>query len=150
MKLWLLALLRYRRRGERRSVVTASASGLRAAGERYHAPRGNQSDAVVVISGSTIASVGTAATGLNVSGVIVPGLIDLHNHYTWNVLPRWTPKVRNANRYEWQEDPEYALRLGGPHYAMIDAGFGCDMIQYAEIKALVNGATAVRWRTCRW
>jgi 5-methylthioadenosine/S-adenosylhomocysteine deaminase len=141
MKLWLLAIL-----------VTAGVMSVdllsQPAPQRFAllghviTPQGNQSNAVVEISGGTIAGVGTAATGLNVDGVIVPGLIDLHNHYTWNVLPRWTPKVRYANRYEWQEEPEYALRLAGPHGAMMEAGFGCDMIRYAEIKALVNGATS--------
>lgn len=85
---------------------------------------------------------GQAGTAINeIDGVVFPGLIDLHNHLTWNVLPRWTPTRTFSNRYEWQELPDYARMLSGPHYALIGARLGCLMNRFAEIKALVNGAT---------
>src|ERR1700744_3886661 len=33
------------------------------------------------------------ATGnrVRISGIILPGFIDLHDHLTWNVQPRWLP-----------------------------------------------------------
>ena len=39
--------------------------------------------------------------------VIAPGLIDLHNHLTWNVFPRWHPVQEFGNRYDWQQKPIY-------------------------------------------
>jgi hypothetical protein len=101
-------------------------------------------DGVIRISAGRIQSVSAEASAdaIVVDGVIFPGLVDLHNHLTWNVLPRWTPSVRFGNRYEWQEDPEYATSLSGPHNTLTAAGLGCDMNRYAEIKAIVNGATA--------
>ncbi len=100
---------------------------------------------VIRLGGGHIEAVGIEQAGtevIEVDGVVFPGLIDLHNHLTWNVLPRWTPTRSFSNRYEWQELPDYARTLSGPHYALTGAGFGCTMNRYAEIKALVNGATA--------
>lgn len=83
------------------------------------------------------------ATIIRVDGVVFPGLIDLHNHLTWNVLPRWRLPSPVANRYEWQAMPEYAARLSGPEGALMAQGSGCDMERYAEVKALLGGATSV-------
>jgi 5-methylthioadenosine/S-adenosylhomocysteine deaminase len=80
---------------------------------------------------------------IRVDGVVFPGLIDLHNHLVWNVFPRWRPKSPVANRYEWQALPEYDAELNGPEAALIAGGKGCDMERYAEVKALLGGATSV-------
>jgi 5-methylthioadenosine/S-adenosylhomocysteine deaminase len=102
-------------------------------------------DGVIRWSGGhieTVASGSATDNAINVDGVVFPGLIDLHNHLTWNVLPRWTPPHVFSNRYEWLELPDYTRALSGPHYALTAAGLGCVMNRYAEIKALVHGATA--------
>ena len=55
-------------------------------------------DSVVVVSGSRIRAAGTRANvpipaeadKINGSGkFLTPGLIDLHDHITWNLLPLW-------------------------------------------------------------
>jgi 5-methylthioadenosine/S-adenosylhomocysteine deaminase len=83
------------------------------------------------------------ATVISVDGIVFPGLIDLHNHLVWNVFPRWTLPSPVANRYEWQALSEYAARLSGPEATLIANGAGCDMERYAEVKALLGGATSV-------
>ena len=88
-------------------------------------------------------SVPKDATIIRVDGIVFPGLIDLHNHLVWNVFPRWTLPCPVANRYEWQALPEYAARLTGPEATLIANDAGCDMERYAEIKALLGGATSV-------
>jgi hypothetical protein len=70
-----------------------------------------------------------------------PGLIDLHNHLTWNVLPNWQPPRLYSNRYEWQDTPAYALALSSPCGAMIAADAACDMNRFGEVKSIVNGGT---------
>ena len=48
------------------------------------------------IQGAKIAGVSAPAAGetaIDVGGVIFPGLIDLHNHLTWNVMPDWQAPV---------------------------------------------------------
>jgi 5-methylthioadenosine/S-adenosylhomocysteine deaminase len=102
---------------------------------------------VVTIQGTTIASVAAAGgrdQSIAVDGVIFPGLIDLHDHLTWNVMPNWQPPRVFTNRYEWQDTAGYQASLNGPYYWLRDAypDADCDMNLFGEIKALVNGATA--------
>jgi 5-methylthioadenosine/S-adenosylhomocysteine deaminase len=101
--------------------------------------------AVVTVAGGRIASVtpGTdSAKAVAIDGVMFPGLIDLHNHLTWNVLPNWQPPRLFSNRYDWQELPEYAQSLSGPYNTMMNAGAGCDMNRFGEVKSIVNGGTS--------
>lgn len=79
---------------------------------------------------------------IETNGFIYPGLIDLHNHLTWNAHPRWKPPQMSRNRYDWQAMPEYTAELNGPHYAVAkDAS--CDLERFGEVKALAWGATSV-------
>src|SRR5262245_9219846 len=79
-------------------------------------------DGTVTTQGQKIAGVVPAAASdptRPIDGVIFPGLIDLHNHLTWNVLPNWQPPQKYTNRYAWQDAPEYALNLSGPYAALM-------------------------------
>ena len=104
---------------------------------------------VVLVSGKNIQAVGkdvALPAGVKVvdtEAFIYPGLIDLHDHITWNFLPRWKPAQKFNNRYEWQQIPEYGIALNTPHGQIFDEGFACDANQYAEVKAIVGGATSV-------
>jgi len=107
-------------------------------------------DGALTITGQTIGAVGPASAVPGAGSaikpadvVILPGFIDLHNHLTWNVLPRWVPGRRFASRYEWQDSPEYDRLLVAPHNAVMDKnGAPCESEIYAEIKALIGGATS--------
>ncbi len=102
----------------------------------------------VLVRQGLIAAVGTSVQApagtpvVETDGVIFPGLIDLHNHLTWNVLPRWSPPHMVGDRYEWQAMPSYLKALVDPHGAMVKEGLSCDMERYAEIKAIIGGATS--------
>jgi 5-methylthioadenosine/S-adenosylhomocysteine deaminase len=126
-----------------RSQETYALSGI------VWTPSGFVQHAVVVISNGIIERVDTAdirlPTGVkvvNTGGVIFPGLIDLHNHLTWNVFPRWTPPVPVGDRYEWQALPQYAEQLSNPEGKLIGNNLGCEMERYGEVKALLGGATS--------
>jgi cytosine/adenosine deaminase-related metal-dependent hydrolase len=111
------------------------------------APGGIIADGAVSISGQMITAVGPSASisgaaTVKVPGVILPGFIDLHNHLTWNVLPRWVPARKFNNRYEWQDTAEYDRVLVAPHNVVM-ASAACEAEIYAEIKALAGGATSV-------
>jgi 5-methylthioadenosine/S-adenosylhomocysteine deaminase len=80
---------------------------------------------------------------IHTGGVIFPGLIDLHNHLTWNVFPRWNSGRPVGDRYDWQAMADYAATLSGPEATLVNRGDGCDMERYAELKALLGGATSV-------
>ena len=78
-----------------------------------------------------------------IDGIILPGLIDLHNHLTWNVHPRWQPPNPYSNREEWQLSKEYIKILDEPQFDLVwTAELGCEANLYAEVKALVGGATS--------
>src|SRR5215469_15252773 len=103
----------------------------------------------VLIVGQKIKAVGrdvalpAGTKVIETEGFIYPGLVDLHNHLTWNLLPRWKPGQLFSNRYEWQQSQMYKLMLTTPEAKVIDANLDCDANRYAEIKAIVGGATSV-------
>jgi 5-methylthioadenosine/S-adenosylhomocysteine deaminase len=107
-------------------------------------------DGIVSISGSKILSVGPfsgrsqTASVVETDSFIFPGLIDLHDHITWNLLPRWNPGELFNNRYEWQQRTAYKIALDGPHAKLVaDHALACDADRFGEIKAIVGGATSV-------
>jgi 5-methylthioadenosine/S-adenosylhomocysteine deaminase len=111
------------------------------------APTGFLADSSVTIAGSKIVQLGgTVPTGANVvetDSFIFPGLIDLHNHITWNFLPRWKPNELFANRYEWQQRQAYKIALDAPHRGVLnEPGMACDAERYGEVKVMVGGATS--------
>lgn len=73
---------------------------------------------------------------------VFPGLINLHSHMQYHVLPLW----RNAqgqfnNRFEWRRDPDYRQKVSATMRR-----FGrdlCDNIKWAELKAIAGGTTAI-------
>ena len=103
----------------------------------------------VVIDGGRIAAAGASVTipagamVVHTDGVIAPGLIDLHNHLTWNVFPRWKPMEEFGSRYDWQQKPVYNILLTAPHQAIVEAGLECEAERYAEVKAITEGETSV-------
>ena len=107
------------------------------------------SDGAISILGSQIDDVGATLTGtqgtiVETDSFIFPGLIDLHDHITWNLLPRWRPNQLFINRYEWQQTTAYSMALEEPHRAIsADHELACDADRLGEIKAIVGGATSV-------
>ena len=88
-------------------------------------PSGIIADGAMTVSGQRITAVGpgssASASAIKVRGIILPGFIDLHNHLTWNVLPRWVPGRTFADRYAWQDTAEYDRVLVTPHTLALNA-----------------------------
>src|SRR5438105_4637080 len=86
-------------------------------------------DGLVTISGEKIERVGPfvsqpgGAKVIETDGVIFPGLIDLHDHITWNLFPRWKPNRMFSNRYDWQALQSYKIALDAPHRQLFKEGF---------------------------
>ena len=106
-------------------------------------------DGVVAIEGEKIVQVGPYAgkpaggPAVATDSFIYPGLINLHDHITWNLFPRWTQNVEFSTRYEWQQRTAYGVALSTPHAQLFSAGLGCDANRFGEVKAIVGGATSV-------
>jgi cytosine/adenosine deaminase-related metal-dependent hydrolase len=80
---------------------------------------------------------------VHTDGIIAPGLIDLHNHLTWNIFPRWKPIEKFGNRYDWQQKPVYNIQMTVPHQMIVQEGLECEAERYAEVKAITEGETSV-------
>jgi 5-methylthioadenosine/S-adenosylhomocysteine deaminase len=111
-------------------------------------PDGIVENGTVLIQQGKIASLGAHidlpanVTVIDTHAVIAPGLIDLHNHLTYNIFPRWHPIEEFGNRYDWQQKPIYQTLIESPHAAMVADGLECEMERYAEVKAISEGETS--------
>jgi 5-methylthioadenosine/S-adenosylhomocysteine deaminase len=101
----------------------------------------------LVVTGGVIAAAGAnvepppGSRVIDTGGFIYPGLVDLHNHLTWNAHPRWSPGTLTRNRYEWQSFDSYGIGLRGPQSKVMDAA-ACDVARFGEVKSLVWGGTS--------
>ncbi|MBB3225161.1 amidohydrolase family protein [Pseudoduganella umbonata] len=90
------------------------------------------------------AGVAVTATG----GTIFPGLIDLHNHLTYNMLPLWQVPKRYTNRNQWRtEEASYQSDVARPASLLArhpDAGYTRAIIRYAECRSLFGGVTTAQ------
>lgn len=88
--------------------------------------------------------VATTATG----GTIFPGLIDLHNHLTYNMLPLWQVPRRYTNRNQWRtEEATYQSDVARPASLLAkhpDADYTRAIIRYAECRSLFGGVTTAQ------
>ncbi len=82
------------------------------------------------------------AIEIDTGGIILPGLINLHDHIVWNIIPRWNPDQVFKNRYEWrlgnEENKENSATVNG-----LRSEFFCQMNTYGEVRALVGGTTSI-------
>lgn len=85
-------------------------------------------------------TVAPVATG----GTIYPGLIELHNHLSYNILPLWRVPQLYGNRDQWQNAKSYKTSVTGPMSAIALADDGSllpALVRYVEAKCLVAGTT---------
>lgn len=86
------------------------------------------------------------AARLQTRGCVYPGLIDLHGHMVYNVLPLWSPPGQTApfvSREEWPKHGSYEGMVSDPANAL-GALAGKAVLKYVEAKAAIGGVTAVQ------
>jgi len=82
-------------------------------------------------------------------GTIFPGLIELHNHLSYDVLPPWSPvPKRFENRGQWPNHPDYRRLVSGPMTVLgqykDESGrypILAPLVRYVECKCLLGGVT---------
>ncbi|MGN6302441.1 MAG: amidohydrolase family protein [Angustibacter sp.] len=97
---------------------------------RAHAPAGFESAPVVDVG----------------SSIVMPGLVDLHNHLAYNTLPLWTEPTQQTpflHHSSWPRAASYARSTTWPAYALITA-CPAELLAYVETKAVVGGTTTVQ------
>jgi 5-methylthioadenosine/S-adenosylhomocysteine deaminase len=83
-----------------------------------------------------------AVVARETQGTIYPGLIELHNHLSYNALPLWTVTQRYTNRDHWAGTVNYGRDISGPMSVLGRTdGYPEAIARYAECKCLLGGVT---------
>ena len=85
----------------------------------------------------------------NSRGTLYPGLIELHNHLSYNALPLWSPVPKIfQHRGQWPDHPDYRKLISGPMRVVGEyrdahgkAALLAPLVRYVECKCLLGGVT---------
>jgi len=111
-----------------------------------------ESDTLTCVDASCAGAAGAAdATVVNTHGVIMPGMIDTHNHILFDIFDEtdWAPTKSYGNHNQWPNEPRYQAMVDAKQYMNgegtpnLDPGFGCEMDKFGEMKGLVAGTTSI-------
>ena len=82
---------------------------------------------------------------LEAGGTVFPGLIDLHNHVAYNLLPLWQVPQHYTNRDTWGNSAEYHQKVTAPMKTIGEAtALLPALVRYVECKALIGGVTTTQ------
>ena len=97
--------------------------------------------AAVVKEGDELPEEYSGAPVVDTGGTIYPGLIDLHNHFAYNIRPLWPLPKRYDNRSQWGT-PLYSAEVSKPVKAIAGSYRTARyLVRYVEAKALIGGTT---------
>ena len=84
----------------------------------------------------------TGAPVIKTAGTIFPGLIELHNHLSYNVLQLWQVPRIFAHRGQWSDHPDKKRLISQPMSVLASIGGTIEaVVRYVEAKCLVSGVT---------
>ena len=115
-------------------------------------------DGVVYVSRGSIVAVQKADAAapagfdgvkvLATKGTIYPGLIDLHDHLSYNPLQLWDVPKRFTNRDQWAQGDTYRKLVTGPMKALAHTPkYVPAIVRYVECKCLAGGTTTTQGMT---
>jgi 5-methylthioadenosine/S-adenosylhomocysteine deaminase len=112
----------------------------------------------VLVLSDTLACVGptcasapgaASATVVDTHGIILPGLVDIHNHILFDIFDEthWTPAQNYTNHDQWVDETKYDAMLDAKQYLNSEGGspveLSCEMDKFGELKGLVGGSTTI-------
>ncbi|MBI4954143.1 MAG: amidohydrolase family protein [Myxococcales bacterium] len=112
----------------------------------------------VLVVGDTLACVAAdcsgdpnagAASVVETNGIILPGLIDAHNHILFDIFDEtdWAPTQAYNNHNQWTNEARYSAMVDAKQWLNGEFGsplsLNCELNKYGELKALVSGTTSV-------
>lgn len=92
----------------------------------------------------------SGATVVQTNGIISPGLIDGHNHILFDIFNEddWSPPQIYTNHNQWPNNAAYGEMVDAKQYLNGEMSspvyYGCEMLKYGEMKAVVAGTTSVQ------
>jgi cytosine/adenosine deaminase-related metal-dependent hydrolase len=83
------------------------------------------------------------AIHIDTAGTIYPGLVELHNHLSYDILPIWDVPQKFNDRSEWRDLPDRKMRISAPMSAIAGAHpeYVPTIVRYVECKCLAGGVT---------
>ena len=145
--------------GDDSHALEAGRAGCGATLDRHDRAAVDVDDGVVYIDRGAIVAVqdrkGPAPSGFEgvvpqaTGGTIFPGLIELHNHLSYNALPLWAPVPKLfQHRGQWPDHPDYRRLISGPmtvvgqyRDAHGKSALLAPLVRYVECKCLLGGVT---------
>ena len=111
-----------------------------------------ESDTLTCVGADCSASPGAATASVVVThGIVLPGLIDAHNHILFDIFDEthWAPMMAYNNHNQWTNEARYGAMVDAKQYLNgegtpnLDPGFGCEMNKYGELKGVIAGTTSI-------
>jgi hypothetical protein len=112
------------------------------------------SQGAIYIDGNTIVAVAdqgapppfgfAGAQTIDTDGTIFPGLIELHNHLSYDALQMWQVPKKFTDRGQWQSNSDYIAKVSGPMGVIAksnDPRLLASLVRYVETKCLLGGVT---------
>lgn len=82
------------------------------------------------------------APRINTGDTIYPGLIELHNHLSYNAMPLWDVPLKYSNSGQWKNHEDYRRLITKPSQVLgRTAGVVEALVRFAECKCLLGGVT---------
>jgi 5-methylthioadenosine/S-adenosylhomocysteine deaminase len=101
--------------------------------------------AAVITTGATPPPGFQDAPVIGTGGTIYPGLIDLHNHLSYDALTLWQVPKLYTNRDQWGDHPDYRKLISGPMTVLGKTpGYVEAVVRYVECKCLLGGVTTAQ------
>lgn len=136
-------------------IVRSGTGGFLLRGAAVLAPSGPLVPGEVLIAGNTIRCVAAdcssdpmaaSVTVIDTHATIAPGLIDAHNHATYNFLPEWVPDPPQifGDRYDWRNNDRYRDHVRPEGEGGNSAAFVCPATKWAELRSIIHGTTTIQ------
>jgi cytosine/adenosine deaminase-related metal-dependent hydrolase len=120
-------------------VVTMGPQGVLPAGAIYI--RGGVIEAVQPVGEPPPAGF-AAAPRIRTGDSLYPGLIELHNHLSYNAMPLWDVPRRYSNNGQWKNHEDYPRLITKPSQVLgRTAGVVEALIRFVECRCLLGGTT---------
>jgi cytosine/adenosine deaminase-related metal-dependent hydrolase len=82
------------------------------------------------------------APRVSTGGSLYPGLIELHNHLSYNAMPLWDVPRKYTNSGQWKSHPDYRRLITKPSQVLgRTAGIVEALVRYVECRCLLGGVT---------
>ena len=104
--------------------------------------------AAVVADPAHVPRAFSSVAPIETGGTLYPGLIELHNHLSYNFLPLWSVPRRYTNRNQWRTtEPDYDISIANPARIIgsnADIDYPRSIARFVECRSLLGGTTTTQ------